>query len=218
MYRFILPLVATFALAAPAAAVTLSTPLTAGNGQSGIMFDIVAGANALTITGGAVSLDSGAWTIEIYTRPGTMVGNLGSAGWTLLSSLSGVSGGGDGSQTLIDFADFGMAAGSTTGLYITGTVGGTSIVNYTNGTSVGGVVASDANLSILSGYGRSYAFGADFSPRNFNGSLTYILGEGGGGSPGVPEPAGWAMLIAGFGLTGASARRRRALRRTAVTA
>lgn len=29
---------------------------------------------------------------------------------------------------------------------------------------------------------------------------------------GVPEPASWAMLIAGFGLTGAVARRRRALR------
>jgi opacity protein-like surface antigen len=28
-------------------------------------------------------------------------------------------------------------------------------------------------------------------------------------SPGVPEPASWAMLIAGFGLTGAAMRRRR---------
>ena len=28
-------------------------------------------------------------------------------------------------------------------------------------------------------------------------------------APGVPEPAGWAMLIAGFGLTGAAMRRRR---------
>jgi hypothetical protein len=30
-----------------------------------------------------------------------------------------------------------------------------------------------------------------------------------GGPPGVPEPASWAMLIAGFGLTGAAMRRRR---------
>ncbi|WP_313669041.1 PEPxxWA-CTERM sorting domain-containing protein [Sandarakinorhabdus sp.] len=29
------------------------------------------------------------------------------------------------------------------------------------------------------------------------------------GAPGVPEPASWAMLIAGFGLVGAAARRRR---------
>lgn len=30
------------------------------------------------------------------------------------------------------------------------------------------------------------------------------------GTPAVPEPASWAMLIAGFGLTGAALRRRRA--------
>jgi hypothetical protein len=41
------------------------------------------------------------------------------------------------------------------------------------------------------------------------------LGEGsggfdGGGGPGVPEPASWAMLIAGFGLVGAVSRRRKA--------
>lgn len=29
--------------------------------------------------------------------------------------------------------------------------------------------------------------------------------------PGVPEPAGWALLIAGFGLTGAAMRRRRSV-------
>ena len=31
------------------------------------------------------------------------------------------------------------------------------------------------------------------------------------GAPGVPEPASWAMLIAGFGLTGAAMRRRQAV-------
>jgi hypothetical protein len=82
-------------------------------------------------------------------------------------------------------------------------------VNYTNGVAVGGVVASDANLSIRSGFGRGSAFGGDFSPRDFNGSITYTIGAGS-----VPEPASWALLLAGFGLTGAVARRRR----TAVSA
>ncbi len=36
-----------------------------------------------------------------------------------------------------------------------------------------------------------------------------------GPGPGVPEPATWALLIAGFGLVGAAARRRRILGRTA---
>lgn len=33
--------------------------------------------------------------------------------------------------------------------------------------------------------------------------------DNGGGMPAIPEPASWAMLIAGFGLTGAVARRQR---------
>jgi hypothetical protein len=38
------------------------------------------------------------------------------------------------------------------------------------------------------------------------GTNTAVLGTGA-----VPEPASWAMLIAGFGLTGAAARRRRSM-------
>ena len=187
-------LVATFAT--PAAAVTLSTPLLAGNGQAGIMFDLVAGGQALTITGGAVSLDAGSHTVEVYTRSGTVVGNLTPAGWTLISTINGIVGGGEGTQTFFDFTDFAMAAGSTTGIYITAVVD--FPLNYTNG-----------NRAIRSGFGRSYAFGSEFSPRDFNGSITYTIGAGA-----VPEPASWALLLAGFGLTGAVARRRR----TAVSA
>ncbi len=205
-----LALAASTMASVPAAAVTLVTPLSGGNAQSGVMFDIVAGSQALTITGGAVSLANGSYTIEVYTRPGTVVGNLGPAGWTLISTLTGVTGGGVGTQSAIDFADFSLAAGATMGLYITSILPGQGIVNYTNGTAVGAVLASDANLSILQGYGRSYAFGSQFAPRNFNGSITYDVAT----SAAIPEPASWALLIAGFGLTGAAARRRR----TAISA
>ena len=49
MLRSVVPFVTalTLTLGAPAAAVTLSTPLSGGNGQSGIMFDLVAGQQAL---------------------------------------------------------------------------------------------------------------------------------------------------------------------------
>jgi hypothetical protein len=40
-------------------------------------------------------------------------------------------------------------------------------------------------------------------------SGVFLSAAGGGGAGGVPEPATWAMLIAGFGLVGAAARRRR---------
>jgi hypothetical protein len=42
-----------------------------------------------------------------------------------------------------------------------------------------------------------------------SGSPTTVTGEtGGGGGGSVPEPANWALLIAGFGATGAALRRR----------
>jgi hypothetical protein len=50
-----------------------------------------------------------------------------------------------------------------------------------------------------------------------SGSFTFASPPSGVGIPsGVPEPASWAMLIGGFGLTGAAMRRRKAM--TAVTA
>ncbi|PZN92326.1 MAG: hypothetical protein DCF31_16645 [Alphaproteobacteria bacterium] len=66
-----------------------------------------------------------------------------------------------------------------------------------------------------------FSIGDNFYSVNLStGAGTFIGGVGAGGLTGftagaVPEPASWAMLIAGFGLVGASMRRRAA---TAVTA
>lgn len=80
---------------------------------------------------------------------------------------------------------------------------------------------------------QSYAVGDDETNFNTTSTTTYTIDQtrtgtdtyltsrqytltglvpsagGGGGVGGVPEPASWAMLIAGFGLVGATARRRR---------
>jgi hypothetical protein len=50
-----------------------------------------------------------------------------------------------------------------------------------------------------------------FTQNNANGAVSggFTMSTPPVPAPGVPEPAAWAMLIAGFGLTGAAMRRRR---------
>nr|WP_188761258.1 PEPxxWA-CTERM sorting domain-containing protein [Polymorphobacter glacialis] len=90
-------------------------------------------------------------------------------------------------------------------------------VNIAGGDS-GGPGFIDGKLSSINSYGLT--FGAGFG--DFGGGLNSGWGEFSGYVPifihtdfiaaamAVPEPGTWAMLIAGFGLTGASMRRRRA--------
>jgi hypothetical protein len=66
--------------------------------------------------------------------------------------------------------------------------------------------ASDFTLSIRFG-GPGFQGGFDESWGIDNFALSAIVDSGGGGV--VPEPATWAMMIAGFGLVGAALRRRR---------
>jgi hypothetical protein len=72
-------------------------------------------------------------------------------------------------------------------------------------------VALAPNTSYSFGFGN---FGNVGGSQPLNASAIYRMDWtiiGGGGDAGVPEPASWAMLIAGFGLVGATARRRRAV-------
>jgi hypothetical protein len=196
---------ATFAL--PAAATTLQTPLNGGNGNAGIMFDIIVGTNALTLTELGANIAAGPFDYQFYTITGG-IGAEGSnpAAWTLRDSFTGVAGPGNtsgqpGSITTFDITDFVLAANTTYGLYLTATTGGTRL-HYTN-LEIGSVVSSNADLTIMSGFGKTNDFGGGNVGRAFNGSLTYTGGA-------VPEPASWALMIGGFGLVGASMRRRRA--------
>ena len=61
----------------------------------------------------------------------------------------------------------------------------------------------------FAGIAKSIDFGGGADATGYD-NITF-----GSAAPGVPEPASWAMLIAGFGLVGAAARRRRS---NAVTA
>ena len=72
--------------------------------------------------------------------------------------------------------DVTIPAGETYAFYVTTTAVG---VYYTNGTAVGSVFASDANIEFLEGTGNPYPFGGVFSPRIFNGVIHYDVSAGG---------------------------------------
>lgn len=158
--------------------------LAGGNGQSGNMFDLVDlnGGIGLTISDIEIHTPStGMVPVEVYIIPtgGTYVGNENNAAaWTLVGSAM-VQGNGLNAytQTGISFA---LPAGvGTVPMYVTiADPNVVDIVQYTNGTAVGGVWAADAFLQINEGSGIQYPFLGNFQPRNFNGRISYSFAGG----------------------------------------
>ena len=154
---------------------TLNTTTASGNNHRGNMFDIVA-TNAVTITSFDVS-PMGNTTIEVYYRVGTWVGFSGnSAGWTLVTSVPITAPGGLVNVPLATTVD--IPAGQTYSFYVTSNNTSVSL-NYSNGTAVGSVFSSDANISFLQGGGMDYPFtagtGAVYQPRVWNGAIHYTF-------------------------------------------
>jgi len=183
-----------------ASATTLTTGLTANNGQRGVMFNVSTGANALFLESLEADFYSGTVAdYEIYYTIGdyAAVANTSTA-WTLHDSMTGFTGT-SGLQSW-DIIDMYLPANKTVGLYITNTTGGG--IRYNSASSLGTTLASDENLTVFGGVGRSYAFGNTFTPRDFVGSLTYAPAL-------VPLPAALPLLLAGLGGLGLMSRRRR---------
>lgn len=153
---------------------SLLTQFTGGNGQSGIMFDITA-TNAVTITGFQADVDNPG-NFEIYYKAGTHVGFEGNAAaWTLAGTAIGVPNNPTGTPTPIPITlNVPMGAGQTYGFYVT--FSNSTNLNYSNGTAVGNVHASDANIQVREGTGKGYPFAGSFAPRVFNGVVEYSVG------------------------------------------
>lgn len=150
----------------------LATPTFTNNGQSGIMFDVVA-LTSVTITQFAMDYDPGNYNIEVYGIAGTHVGNeMNAAAWTLLGNINGLTFPAGGVNTLIPvvFNQF-ICAGDRAGFYIT--ANNSLNGNYSNGTGVGNVIVADANIQILEGTGKAHPFGTSFVPRVPNITVFY---------------------------------------------
>lgn len=174
---------------------SLIAPYNSNNGQRGCMFDLTA-ANTVTINSFDANTYAGTTgNYEIYYRAGTHVGSENNAGaWTFLGGATGVTSAGNNLPTALPIPiGVTIPAGQTYSFYITNDFG--AGVSYTDGTAVGNFLASDANLTIYEGVGKSYPFGLTFNVRNFNGTINYTSGAGSCSSPrtlvaaNVKEPA-----------------------------
>jgi PEP-CTERM motif len=96
-------------------------------------------------------------------------------------------------------------------------------VYFSRSTAIGGAdlfdfylastVDLDSNFGPINGYGvfaleQFQGVTTSAGLLSFNSARDVVFSNG-GGTPGVPEPASWALMIAGFGLVGAAMRRRK---------
>jgi hypothetical protein len=161
---------------------SLFTTMAGGNSSSGNMFDVIA-LNTLTINGMSWHFNSNiTTTVEIWYRSGSFVGfETSNAGWTLAYTTTLVPFG-TGTLTPIPgtFAIV-IPGGQQYGIYIT-TKGGSGI-NYTNGSLLENLYASNSDMQFYEGKGGAY-FNVTNSPRIFNGIINYE--KAGCSSPRVP--------------------------------
>ena len=153
---------------------SLTTLYVNNNGHDGVMFDVTA-SNALIVSCFDGNWDPGTYDCEIYYKVGTHVGFEGNAAaWTLAGSSVGATSNGNNISSPIPITiSVAIGAGQTYAFYITNTGGAQADINYTNGSAIGNLLASDGNLSIYEGTGKSYPFAGSFVPREFNGTIYY---------------------------------------------
>ena len=154
-------------------AANLFTTNAAGNGAYGNLFDVNV-LNPIRIDSFSIYAATANTTVGIYYRTGTGVGfNTASTGWTFLGSTVITTLNSPTSNLTV--IPFNVNLNLTPGLY-SFALSTSATVSYTNGTALGNVYVSDANMQIKEGYGGSSTyptFGFTNTPRVFNGRVYY---------------------------------------------
>ena len=153
---------------------SLLTTMADNNGAQSNMFALTA-LQETTISDFAMNLDPGtAATIDVYYRPDNYLTVPGSnndgTGWSLVGTATGVATSGVTYTDIPVGVNITIPQGETYSFHIA--VTGTG-VNYTNGTGLGNVYASNASLEFLEGHGGGGLFDCNFQPRVWNGLIRY---------------------------------------------
>lgn len=158
---------------------SLPTSYISNNSNKGEMFNIVA-TNTVTILCFDLNLILGSnGNYEIYYKVGSYVGSeSNAAAWTLIGSNPSVPCVGFDVPSPMNIPiNIVIPAGQTYGFYVTATsTAATTGIRYTNNSGYTNI-ASDANISINGGIGKSYPFGTNFNNRSFNGTVHYSVGN-----------------------------------------
>ena len=158
---------------------SFSTIFAADNSFAGNTFDIVTGASAILINGFDVNLDPTGTdtTMAIYWRPGTADGfQADSTGWTLLGT-DVVTPAGLNNPTHVDVGGLVLSAATTYGFYVDTQSYPSSSLQYSNGGPTD-FAGPDFTITTRHGKGNPAFTGADFFPRQWNGTVHYALTTG----------------------------------------
>lgn len=156
----------------------LATSYTSNNGSRGAMFNIVAGANPVTVTSFDVNMYGGTTArYEIYYKAGTYIGSeTNAANWTLAGAANSVYAAANNVPTPLPIPlSITIPANTTYGFYITNTASGG--LNYTSSATGNVTLATNSDLTLIGGVGKSYPFGSTYSYRLINCTVHYYTGN-----------------------------------------
>jgi hypothetical protein len=175
--------------------------------NNGNMFDVVTPAGpGIVVTGFDLNLGTGMYDLALWIKTGTWVGSELNPGlvWGVapFATISSLAGAGINNPTHWDTPNFAIPASSIEGIYITST--NSMLMYQTEGTGIGLVAATNADLTIKEGGSLANSFVNPIAaPRIWNGTVYYY-------PTGVPVPASAWLFGSALGFLGWMRRKRAA--------
>ena len=157
----------------PPSPLKLRTTFNGTNGAPGTMFDVLPQKDIILFGIGIHTSRAERVVVEVWTKRGTLQGFESDAtAWDRLQS-SEIQGLGRGKESYLEINPLRLPAKKKRAFYITVAVG--VGLRYTNGIGVGSVYASNSDVAVIEGVGKTHPFGRTYPSRQWNGVLHYYL-------------------------------------------